>query len=135
MAFPFRRDISSYIDRCPNEILEKIIREALLSSGLSRPNHVCHTYNNLQNVSVRFRDITRRLDWILPSIHFGNGGENGFVSVRTLIQKYGTASGLVMEVKRIVASPEWREAYLELRFRGLGWFVIRKILWKTKEQK
>ena len=33
------------IGRIPNEILEKILSEALLSSGFSWPNHVCRMYN------------------------------------------------------------------------------------------
>ena len=33
----------SYIDRLPNEILQKILTEALLFSGFSRPSHVCQT--------------------------------------------------------------------------------------------
>ena len=44
----------SYMDRPPDEILEKILTEALLSSGFSWPSHVCQTYNNLRDVSARF---------------------------------------------------------------------------------
>ena len=44
----------SYIDRLPNEILQKILTEALLFSGFSRPSQF----------SVLFSYITRRIIWI-----------------------------------------------------------------------
>ena len=120
----------SYIARLPDEILEKILTEALLSSGYSWPSHVCQTYNDLKNVSVRFCHITRRLAWTLPSIHFANGGEAGIVGVKTLLRKFGPASGVMIEVNRILATRRWKHAHLKLRFRGQGWFVIEKIIWK-----
>ena len=49
-------DATTPIKRLPNEILEKILSEALLSSGFSWPNHVCRMYNNLCKVNFRFRD-------------------------------------------------------------------------------
>ena len=57
----FRREKISYMDRLPDEILEKILTEALLSSGFSWPSHVCQTYNILRDVSARFCRITSRL--------------------------------------------------------------------------
>ena len=128
----FTNDATSPIDRLPNEILEKIITEALSSSGFSWPNHVCRIYNILCKVSVRFRDITHRLVSLLPSIHFSNGGEIGIVSVRSLIKRFGSSSGVVREIQRIVASPNWANAWLELRFRGYGWFIIHNIFWRKK---
>ena len=128
----FTNDATSPIDRLPNEILEKIITEAVSSSGFSWPNHVCRIYNILCKVSVRFRDITRRLVSLLPSIYFSNGGEIGIVSVRSLIKRFGSSSGVVREIQRIVASPNWANAWLELRFRGYGWFIIHNIFWRKK---
>ena len=95
---------TTLIERIPNEILEKILSEALLSSGFSWPNHVCRMYNNLCQVNVRFRDITNRLVSMLPSIYLSNGGELGMVSVRSLIKKFGSSSGVGLKVRRIVAS-------------------------------
>lgn len=127
-------DATTPIERLPNEILEKILSEALLSSGFSWPNHVCRMYNNLCKVNVRFRDITRRLVSMLPSIYFSEGGELGIVSVRSLIKKFGSSSGVVLEVRRIVASPNWANAWLDLRFRGLGWFIILNIFWRKSQK-
>ena len=127
-------DATTPIERLPNEMLEKILSEALLSSGFSWPNHVCRMYNNLCKVNVRFRDITRRLVSMLPSSYFSEGGELGIVSVRSLIKKFGSSSGVVLEVRRIVASPNWENAWLDLRFRGLGWFIILNIFWRKSQK-
>ena len=91
-------------ERLPNEILEKTLSEALFSSGFSWPNHVYWMNNNLCIVNVRFRDITQRVVSVLPSIFFSDGGELSIVSVRILIEKFGSASGVVLEVQRIIAS-------------------------------
>ena len=127
-------DATTPIERLRNEILEKILSEALLSSVFSWPNHVCRMYNNLCKVNVRFRDITCRLVSMLPSIYFSEGGEFGIVSVRSLIKKFGSSSGVVLEVRRIVASPNWANAWLDLRFRGLGWFIILNIFWRKSQK-
>ena len=116
----FKNDNTVPIERVPNEILENILFEALLSSGFSWPNHVCRMYNNLCQVNVRFSDITRRLVAILQSIYFSDGGELGIVSVRSLLKKFGSSSGVRLKVRRIVARPNWANAWLDLRCRGLG---------------
>ena len=124
----------SPIERLPNEILEKILSEVLLSSGFSWPNHVCRMHNNLCKVNVRFRDITRRLVSMLPIIYLSDGGELGIVSVRSLIKKFGSSSDVVLEVRRIIASPNWANAWLDLQFHSLGWFIILNVFWR-KHQK
>ena len=86
-------DGTTLIARIPNEILEKILSEALLSSSFSWPNHVCRMYNNLCQVNVRFRDITHRLVSMLPSIYLSNGGEPGIVSVSAVVVLLGWRYG------------------------------------------
>ena len=119
----------SYIDILPDEILEKIITETLLASDFSWPSHVCRSYNYLRNVSVRFCRITSGLAWTLPRIHLAERGEPGIVRVKTLLRKCGPGSGAILEVKRILASRDWKNASLKLRFCGLGWFMIENIFW------
>ena len=124
----------SPIERLPNEILEKILSEVLLSSGFSWPNHVCRMHNNLCKVNVRFRDITRRLVSMLPIIYLSDGGEIGIVSVRSLIKKFGSSSDVVLEVRRIIASPNWANAWLDLQFHSLGWFIILNVFWRKHKK-
>jgi len=116
----------SYMDRLPDEILEKILTEALPSSGFSWPSHVCQTYNNLRDVSARFCRITSRLAWRLLSRHIANGGKAGIVSIKTLLHKFGEASGLIIEVQNVssIAQPNGKNSYLKLRFHRRGWFMI-----------
>ena len=106
-----------------------MITETLLSSDFSWQSHVCRTYNALLNVSVRFCRTASRLAWTLPSIHLGYRGEVGNVSVKTLLREFGSASDAILEVRRILASHDWKRAPLKLRFRGLGWFTLEQILW------
>ena len=51
---------------CPMKYWRKLW-QALRSSSFSQPSQVCQTYNKFKNVSVCFRNITRRIAWILPS--------------------------------------------------------------------
>ena len=55
--------------------------------------------------------------------------------MKTLLCKLGPSSGAIIEVKRILASRDWKNASLKLRFCGLGWFIIENIFWNKKKQK
>ena len=116
-------------------ILEKILSEPLLSSGFSRglTMYAVCTITYVKSTSI-FCDITHRLVSMLPSIYLSNAGEPGIVSVRSLIKKFGSSSGVELEVRRIVASPNWANAWLDLRFRGLGWFIILNIFWRKNQK-
>ena len=95
---------------------------------LCKTNHVYHVYNQLCKVNTRFREITHRLVSILPRIYFSTDGEAGSISVKRLIKKFGPSSGVVLEVRRIISSQKWENAWLALRFLGLGWFIILDII-------
>ena len=96
------------MERLPNEILKKILSEAVLSSGFcGLIMYAGCIYNNLGKLNVRFRDITSRLVSILTSICFSVSGELAIFSVRSLVKKFGSSSVVVLEVQRIVASPNW----------------------------
>ena len=96
----------SYITRLPDEILQKILTEALLSSGFSWLSHVCRTFNDLKEVSVRFYDITCRLAWTLPCLHFATGGEAGIVRVKALSRKFGPGSGAMSQKRSCMSRVE-----------------------------
>ena len=69
---------------------------------------MCLTYNHLKNVSVRFRRITSRLAWTLPRIYIAHRGEPGIVGVKTLLSNFRPGSGVIIEVKRVLASRDWK---------------------------
>ena len=104
------------------------IIEKFLQRHFSWPCHACQTFDDLKNAIVRLCHITSRLAWTLPSINFATGGEAGIVGMETLLRKFGCASGVMIQVKRVPACCNWKHAYLKLRFCGQGWFVIENIL-------
>ena len=57
---------------------------------------------------------------MLPSICLSNGREPGIVSVRSLIKKFGSSSGVELEVRRIVASPNWAKSLAASTISGFG---------------
>ena len=55
-------------------------------------------------VNTRFRDLTQRLAFrILPRIYFFSGGVVGNVSVKKLIRMFGSSSGVLLELRRIIS--------------------------------
>ena len=97
--------------------------------------HVCRMYNNLCQVNVRFRDITHILVSMLPSIYLSNGGELGIVSVRSLIKKKTIFEWCWAGGAANSCQPNWENAWLDLRFRSLGWFIILNIFWRKSHKK
>ena len=45
-------------------------------------------------------------------------------------KKYGPLSGLLIELKKIISSPKWANAWLEVQVDELDWYVIIGIFWK-----
>ena len=75
--------LTSYIDRLPDKLLEKVIFEVLSSSCFLWLDHTCYLYNQLCKVNIRFCDITHKLaSWILPRIYFSIGGEAGITRIK-----------------------------------------------------
>ena len=49
---------------------------------------------------------------------------------RRLLKKYGPLSGLLIKLKKIISSPKWANAWLEVQVDELDWYVIIGIFWK-----
>ena len=109
----------------PTELIDMIIKMAVYSSGLSWPHHICRAYNQIYNVNRLFRDCIKKLRHRLPRIHFPLG-ELGYASVAKLIRQYGSGSGLLLEIKRIISHPRWNRIYADAN----GWFIILNIIWQ-----
>ena len=54
------------------------------------------------------------------------------VNIKRLIRNFGSASGIVMEIKRIVQSRFWNTARLVLLSENYEWYVIKNFFWKKK---
>ena len=47
-------------------------------------------------------------------------------------KKYGPLSGLLTELKKIITSPKWANAWLEVEVDELDWYVVIRIFKKKK---
>ena len=56
------------------------------------------------------------------------------VNMQRIIRNFGSASGVVIELKRIVQSSAWNTAWLVLVLEAYDWYVVRSIFWKNKKK-
>ena len=124
--------LTCHISWLPNEILTIIIYQVLLSSNFSWPHHRCHVYNELCKVNSRFQNITQRLALkFLPCIYFSSLNVAGKVRVKKIIKMFGPSSGVMLELRQIIANKKWANAWVILRYTGLGWFLIMDIYYRN----
>jgi len=110
----------------PREIQSMIIHHAIRISPVSR--------FDLQNVNTFFRQVVTsvpspriHINWsVLPHVPYP-------VSVRKLVLTAGRSSGLVMEIKKILADPRWIYAWLWLKEDRYRNFYITRVSYKTKK--
>ena len=113
------------IENLPNEVLEQIFKIVLMSSAIEFAGNACHAYQKLCGVNKRFRAVTRNLPSMLPKVYIRGGVQFRILSVRSLIKRYGTSSGLVMELRRIISSSKWVNAWLGSSGRRI-WLVFHQ---------
>ncbi len=87
-----------YLENLPNELLEKIFQMVLMSSATLSDISACHAYQSLCRVKA---------NWNVAEV------QSFVMSVRSLIKKYGTSSGLIMKLRSIISDqngpmPGWR---------------------------
>ena len=97
-----------------NELLEKILEIVLVSSAFLFPGNACHAYQTLCRLNTRFRALVQRLKRFLPRLHISGGLKSCFISLEALLKKYGPLSGLLFELKKIISSPKWANAWLKV---------------------
>ena len=44
---------------------------------------------------------------------------------------FGPSSNVLLELRRIISNQKWANAWLVLRYMGLGWFIIIEIFCET----
>ena len=100
----------------PNEIWLKIIRAVLQQSDF-KANHICFTFATLNLVNKRFNELTQKCKDNLPRIYCNpelfpkpKSGKH-IVSIQSLIRKFGSFSGIVLEIKRIVNFSHWNSLF------------------------
>ena len=128
------------LETLPIEIIEKIFLYCLTASSFEFPNDVCWIYNNAINALLVFKPIQQMGLAHVPRIYinaydyFPKPRKSGklVVNIQRLIRNFGSASGIVMELKRIVQSRFWNTAWFVLLSENYGWYIIKNISWKKK---
>ena len=122
------------------EVIEKIFLYCLTTSSFVFPNHVCWTYSNAINALPVFKPFQQMGLAHPPRIYINacdylpKPRKNGelVVNIQRLIRNFGSASGIVMKLKRIVQSRFWNSVWLVLLSENYGWNIIKNIFWKKK---
>ena len=128
------------LEALPIETIEKIFLYCLTTSSFEFPNHVCWTCNNAINALSVFKSFQQMGVAYLPRIYINvcdylpNPLKNSelVVNIQRLIRNFGSASSIVMELKRTVQSRFWNTAWLVLLSENYGWYIIENIFWKKK---
>ena len=124
----------------PIEINENNFLYCLTASSFEFPNRVCWTYDNAINALPVFKHFQQMGLAHLPRIYISacdylpKPRKNGelFANIQRLTRNFGSASGIVMKLKRIVQSRFWDTAWLLLLSENYGWYIIKNIFWKKK---
>ena len=123
------------LEPLPIEIIEKMFLYCLTTSSFEFPNHVCLTYNNVINALPVFKHFQQMGLAHLPRIyintcdHLPKPRKNGELvgNIQRLIRNFLSASGILMELKRIVQSRFWNTAWLVLLSENYEWYIIKNI--------
>ena len=143
-------DVQTELDKCisenksnwnilPNEIWLKIIR-AVLQQCDFKANHLCFTFATLNLVNKRFNELTQKRKDNLPRVYYNpeflpkpKSGKH-IVSTQSLIRKFGSFSGFVLEIKRILHFSRLSSAWLVLIPDSHSWFIILNTFWKNRKR-
>ena len=98
---------------------------------------ICLTFVTLNLKNKRFNELTQKRKDNLPRIYCNSEllpkPKSGkyIVSIHSLIQKFGSFCGIVLEIKQIVNFSRWNSAWLVLIPDSHLWFTILNISWKN----
>ena len=127
-------EVSIILEQLRLKILEIIFLSALIWSNYTFPNHVCWTFNNMINAVPAFRIFEKKGTDHLPRVFISdafalpkqrNSGEI-FVNMQRIIRSYGSISGIVLELKRIINNPKWNTAWISLFAEAFRWYIKKK---------
>ena len=92
------------------------------------------TYQTSSKVDARCKALVQRLKRFLPGLHLSGGLKCCLISARSLLKKYGPLCGLLIELRKIISSLKWANAWLKVRVDGLDWYIIIRIFLKKIRQ-
>ena len=109
----------------PPEILTYIIKLCIVNY----PHMRCV----LDKVSTYFYEMIKEMKIPSPQIHIAPsvmGTVPNTLSVRKIIRRAGSKSGLAIEIRQIIKDSRWINAWLALNQVGIDWYEIKDILFK-----
>ena len=119
------------------EIWDKILCYEISQSGCSWPNHKYRVFTRIRSVSSQFYQLMETLKMILPTIYISDSTwfyqqlGNRAVGKQRLIKRFDAHSGIILELKRIIASSKWDSAWAVLVLDVFGCFFVSKIFWRN----
>ena len=130
--------LKNYWDELPNELVERILLEAMISSS-----DICLTYESILRTCRRFQLIEKKGKELLPHIYIKADeaiqkclSYNGMikVSVRKIVKLYGENSGIVLAITEIMKEhpSKWRSAWLLLAQYKHSWYTVLRFYWKCQ---
>ena len=104
-------------------------------------NHRCIfiLFTRIRNVSCQFYQIMKTLKVRLPTIYISDSTwlnqqpENRVVSVQRLIKRFGSHSGIILELERMIASSKWNSGCVVIVPDIFGWFFVSKSFLEKKD--
>ena len=127
------------LETLPIEIIDIIFLYCLTTSSFESPNYVCWTYNNATNDLPVFKPFQQMELAHLSRIYITcdylpKPRKNGelVMNIQRLIRNFGSASGIVTELKRIVQSRFLNTGWLVLLSENYGCYIIKNVFWKKK---
>ena len=98
--------------------------------------HIC----GFESRKKRFNELTQKCKDTLPTIYYNpellpkpKSGKY-IVSIQSLIRKFGSFSGVVFEIKRIVNYSRRNSTWLVLIPDTYSWLIILNTFWKNRKR-
>ena len=116
------------LESMPEEVLDIIVNFSM--TGHDRK--VVDTFSALRNTNRKFKRLVSRFITRLPTVSCNRNTSPGLNSMRKILKEVGSGSGLVLDLKEIIRSNQWANAWVNLLFTGVGtWMYIVAIIWKS----
>ena len=122
----------------PYEKLEQILSHVISRSDVSWPDHKCRLFCRIRSVNRQIYQIMESLKLTLPCAYISDervlnqkSGERA-VSVQKLIKLFGSYSGVILELKRVINYSKWDHAWVVLLLYVQSWFIVTNIFWKKR---
>ena len=135
-------DFSVKVDEQPRElayeIWEQILSHVISQSDFLWPDHKCRLFCRIRSVNCQFYQIMESLKLTLTRVYLSDervlnqkSGKRA-VSVQRLIKRFGSYSGVILELKRINDSSKWNRAWVVLLPDVHSWFIVTNIFWRKR---